>query len=106
MESKLNDLNVDVQIKSPMGWIKVLVDVAMEEDNEHFHGTARLMGYSNDYTGGTTNGHDYVFDISVKLPFGKLDVHIDAAIEADGMITGSAIVPRRKPMEIKGHVVV
>ncbi len=105
MESKINDLNAEVQIKSPMGWIKVLVDVLMEEDNQHFHGTARLMGFESAYTNGETNGHDYTFDISVKLPFGKLDVHIEAVVEQDGTITGSAIVPRRKPMEIKGHTV-
>lgn len=98
-----NNMNIEVQIKSPMGWIKVLTELILEEDQQHFHGTAHLMGSDSDYTNGTINGNHYTFDISVKLPFGKLDAHIEAIVEPDGTITGSAIVPRRKPMTIKGH---
>lgn len=93
-----------VQLKSPMGWIKIIAIFQME-DGTHFHGKAKLMGFSNEFSGGVMEGDHLTFDIRVKLPFGPLDVHIEADVAEDGSVSGVGIVPKRKPMEIKGEQV-
>ena len=91
-----------VQFKSPMGWIKIIAVLEME-DETHFHGQAKLMGFSNAFSGGVRDKDHISFDICVKLPFGMLDVHIEADVAEDGSVSGVGIVPRRKPIEIKGE---
>lgn len=101
-------LKAEVIIKSPMGPIKVLADIALDTPGT-CRGQAKLMGFSNEFAGGVVSqsetGDHVAFDISVKLPFGVLDVHLDADVAPDGAITGKALVPRRRPMTVTGRLI-
>jgi hypothetical protein len=92
----------DIQLKSPMGWIKVKAGLTPDTKNT-FHGEAKLMGITVPITDCVKDGGNYRFKASPKLPFGVLDVTISADIHPDGSVTGVADAPRHKPMEIKGQ---
>ncbi len=91
----------DVQIKSPMGWIKVEARVEVQSETA-FQGTAKLLGFSVPMTDCARTGDHVAFVVSPKLPFGVLRVEIGADIAGDGSVTGIANAPRHRPMEIKG----
>lgn len=91
----------EAKIKSPMGPIKVHVELTMYTETE-FGGTAKLMGLTIPYENGKVNGSSYQFGIQVKLPFGVLPVEVDANLAADGTVTGLAHAPNHKPMKIEG----
>lgn len=95
--------NADVQIKSPMGWIKVEAQVDVQSETT-FQGTAKLLGFTVPMTDCTRSGDHVAFVVSPKLPFGVLRVEIEADIAEDGNVTGIANAPRHKPMEIKGNL--
>ena len=90
-------------IKSPMGPIKVFVNVDPSDDTR-FTGTARLMGKSADFENGMRNGNSFVGDVTLQLPFGKATININVAIDDNGTIKGEATMPHRKPMSITGSV--
>ena len=92
----------DIQLKSPMGWIKVKADLVVDSETE-FHGEVKLMGIVVPMTDCVKSTMTYQFKVSPKLPFGVLEVTISADIHADGTVTGIANAPRHKPMEIKGQ---
>ncbi len=98
-----NDYPFEVQIKSPMGWIKVQGSLAMESETE-FSGQAKLLGFTVPLTDCTRSGSHFSFAASPKLPFGVLRVEIQAEISEDGAVVGTANAPRHKPMEIKGQL--
>ena len=97
-----NSYPFEVQIKSPMGWIKVQGDLNLQSETE-FSGYAKLMGFTVTLTDCEKNGSHFRFAASPKLPFGVLRVEIEADVTEDGTITGIANAPRHKPMEIKGQ---
>ena len=97
------DFTVTVSIQTPMGPVKVLASI-LWQDPSHFSGEARLMGFSNHYEGGVRTDDHFAFDIAVKVPFGTLNIHVDAVIDPEGGIIGEATMPHRKPMHISGHV--
>lgn len=99
-----NEYEIEVELKSPMGWIKVqaLLNILSETT---FTGNAKLMGFTVELTDCEKNGSQFRFVASPKLPFGVLRVEIEAEIAEDGTVTGVANAPRHKPMEIKGQVV-
>ncbi len=92
----------DIQLKSPMGWIKVKADLVIDSETE-FHGEVKLMGLTVPTTDCSKDAAIYRFRVSPKLPFGVLEVTISAEVHADGSVTGIANAPRHKPMEIKGQ---
>ena len=92
----------DIQLKSPMGWIKAIADLFVDSETE-FHGEVKLMGVVVPMTDCSKNGETYQFKVSPKLPFGVLEVSISVDIHADGSVTGIGNAPRHKPMEIKGQ---
>lgn len=98
-----NDFTVTVTIQSPMGPIKVIASI-LWQDATHFSGDARLIGFSNHYEGGVRTDDRFAFDIAVKVPFGTLNIHVDATITPDGCVVGEATMPHRKPMHISGNV--
>lgn len=98
-----NTYPIEAQIKSPMGWIKVMVSLTLLSDTA-FSGQAKLMGFTVDLTECEKSGSHFHFTASPKLPFGVLRVEIDADVAADGAVTGIANAPRHRPMEIKGQV--
>ena len=99
-----NDYTFEVQIKSPMGWVKV--DAALHILSEAaFTGQAKLLGFTVDLTDCVLDGSHVRFAASPKLPFGVLRVEIEADIHEDGTVSGIANAPRHKPMEIKGQLV-
>ena len=93
--------NADVQIKSPMGWIRVEAQVDVQSEAA-FQGTAKLLGFTVPLTDCARTGDHVAFAASPKLPFGVLRVEIEADIAEDGSVTGIANAPRHRPMEIKG----
>lgn len=99
-----NDYEIEVELKSPMGWIKVQALLKIASETE-FSGNAKLMGFTVELTDCAKSGSHFSFVASPKLPFGVLRVEIEADIAEDGTVTGVANAPRHKPMEIKGQVV-
>lgn len=99
-----NDYEIEVELKSPMGWIKVQALLKITSETE-FSGNAKLMGFTVELTDCVRSGSHFNFVASPKLPFGVLRVEIEADIAEDGTVTGVANAPRHKPMEIKGQVV-
>ncbi len=98
-----NAYTFEVQIKSPMGWVKV--DAAIHILSEAaFTGQAKLLGFTTELTDCVLDGSHVRFAASPKLPFGVLRVEIDADIAEDGAVSGIANAPRHKPMEIKGQL--
>lgn len=91
----------ELQLKSPMGWIKVKATLTFESADS-FCGEAKLMGITAVLTDCRKSGASYRFKASPKLPFGVLDVTIDADIHEDGSVSGTANAPLHKSMEIKG----
>ena len=100
--TEANHEQYDIQLKSPMGWIKVKADLVMCSETE-FHGEVKLLGLTVPMADCSKNVSTYQFKVSPKLPFGILDVSISADVHADGSVTGVANAPRHKPMEIKGQ---
>ncbi len=98
-----NDYPFEVQIKSPMGWIKVQGDLNLQSETE-FSGQAKLLGFTVPLTDCEKAGAHFQFVASPKLPFGVLRVEIGADVAEDGTITGIANAPRHKPMAIKGRL--
>ena len=98
-----NTYPIEAQIKSPMGWVKVMVSLTLLSDTA-FTGQAKLMGFTVDLTECEKSGSHFHFTASPKHPFGVLRVEIDADVSADGAVTGIANAPRHRPMEIKGQV--
>ncbi len=94
---------VNAQIKSPIGWAKVDVNVACQEDMS-LVGDLRIMGIKAEITEGKAEGNTVTFRAHPKLPFGVLDVTGTVEIAEDGSVKGSADAPHHKPMEIKGEV--
>ena len=99
-----NSYPFEVQIKSPMGWIKVQGSLILQSDTE-FSGSAKLMGFTVPLTDCVKSGSHFQFVVSPKLPFGVLRVEIEADVTESGEITGIANAPRHKPMAIKGQLV-
>lgn len=97
-----NHQQYDIQLKSPMGWIKVKADIVVDSETE-FHGKVKLMGIAVPMTDCSKNAAVYQFKVSPKLPFGVLEVAITAEVHDDGSVTGIANASRHKPMEIKGQ---
>lgn len=91
----------EIQIHSPMGWIKALADLNVS--GESLSGSAKLLGQTVELTSCTHEGGHYHFVAAPKLPFGVLEVSIDAEITADGAVSGVANAPHHRPMEIKGQ---
>ena len=98
-----NDYPFEVQIKSPMGWIKVQGTVTLQSETE-LSGQAKLLGFTVPLTDCMKEGSHLTFVASPKLPFGVLRVEITADVSDDGTVTGIANAPRHKPMEIKGQL--
>ncbi len=102
MNETVNSTLYDIQIKSPMGWIKVKADLTEDSDTA-FHDEVRLMGITVPMTDCEKCGQRYRFKASPRLPFGVLEVAIEAEVHADGSVTGTANAPRHKPMDIRGQ---
>ncbi len=100
--TEVNHEQYDIQLKSPMGWIKVKADLVVDSETE-FHGEVKLLGLTVPMVDCVKNAFTYQFKASPKLPFGVLEVTITAEVHADGSVTGIANAPRHKPMEIKGQ---
>ena len=94
----------DVEIQSPMGWVKVLAKVAVTGETT-FSGSAKLLGFTVELTDCVRFGDHVRFAASPKLPFGVLRVEIEADIAEDGSVTGIANAPRHRPMAIRGWMV-
>lgn len=93
--------NYTIQLKSPMGWIKI--NAALETADDCFTGEAKLLGMTVPLTDCVKSGSNYSFKASPRLPFGVLEVSVNADINEDGSVTGIATAPHHKPMEIKGQ---
>lgn len=97
------DFAATVSIQTPMGPLKVLVDILWNNETS-FSGRAKLLGNTNTFTDGVRTDDRLDFDITVKVPFGKLDIHVNVTIDPEGKIDGVATMPHRKPMKINGTV--
>ena len=98
-----NDYRFNAQIKSPMGWIKIIAILTIDGDTE-FHGSAKLMGMEVTLINCARNDRHFSFEAAPKLPFGVVNVQIEADIDDNGAVTGIANAPRHRPMEIKGEI--
>ena len=94
---------IEAQIKSPMGWIKLLASLTFESEDV-FTGHAKLLGITVELTDCKREGDRYYFAAAPTLPFGVLNVLIEATFNEDGSISGIANAPKHKPMQIKGQV--
>ena len=63
------------EILSPMGWVKVLVNVAVTGETS-FTRAARLLGFTVELTDCVRDGDHVRFTASPKLPFGVLRVRL------------------------------
>lgn len=93
----------DIELRSPMGWIKVKAGLVVDSETE-FRGEVKLLGLTVPMEDCVKNDSTYQFRASPKLPFGVLEVTISADVHADGTVTGIANAPRHKPMEIRGQM--
>lgn len=91
------------EILSPMGWVKVLANVAVTGDTS-FTGTARLLGFTVELTDCVRDGDHVRFAVSPKLPFGVLRVELEADAAQDGAVTGVANTPGHRPMTLRGRM--
>lgn len=91
----------DIQLNSPMGWIKIIAAVTEMLETE-FEGSVKLLGLTVPMANCRKDGAVYSFSASPKLPFGVLDVQITAKVGEDGSVTGAATAPRHRPMEVMG----
>lgn len=91
------------EILSPMGWVKVLANVAVTGDTS-FTGAARLLGFTVELTDCVRDGDHVRFAASPKLPFGVLRVELEADVAQDGAVTGVANAPRHRPMTLRGRM--
>lgn len=91
-----------VRLASPVGTITIPVLVAYD-DATTFHGKAKVMGIVAPFRDGERNGRRHTFDLRVRLPFGPLNVHLDADIDDQGRVTGRATAPNRRPMPLAGR---
>lgn len=91
------------EILSPMGWVKILANVAVTGDTS-FTGTARLLGFTVELTDCVRDGDHVRFAASPKLPFGVLRVELEADVAQDGAVTGVANTPRHRPMTLRGRM--
>lgn len=98
-----NDYCFHVQIKSPMGWIKIIANLTLDSGTE-FHGSAKLMGMEVVLADCARENRHFRFTAAPKLPFGVVNVRIEADVDDDGVVTGIANAPRHRPMEIKGEL--
>ena len=98
-----NTYDFEGEILSPMGWVKVLANVAVTGDTS-FTGSARLLGFTVALTDCVRDGDHVRFAASPRLPFGVLRVEIEADIAPDGSVTGVANAPRHRPMAIQGRM--
>lgn len=92
----------DIQLNSPMGWIKVIATLTETSETE-FDGSVKLLGLTVPMTNCHKSGAVYSFSAAPKLPFGVLDVQITANVDNNGNVTGVATAPRHRPMEVKGQ---
>lgn len=92
----------ELKLRSPMGWIKAIAELEVGADDS-IRGEARLMGIATPIQNGVKEGSHYRMSVSPKLPFGVLDVDIDAEVHPDGTVSGAANAARHKPMEITGQ---
>ena len=93
----------DVQIKSPMGWIKIEAQLHIESETV-FSGEAKLLGFTVPLTDCVRESNCFRFAASPRLPFGVVRVEIEASVAEDGAVTGVANAPRHRPMEINGQL--
>ncbi|NMM99652.1 hypothetical protein G1C96_0230 [Bifidobacterium sp. DSM 109958] len=92
-----------VRIDSPVGAIAVPVIICYDDATRAtFHGKAKVMGRVSRFDG-RRDGALHAFGVSVRLPFGVLDVRLEASVAADGSVTGHAIAPNRRPMVLTGR---
>lgn len=98
-----NDYTFEVQIKSPMGWVKVDASIHILSETA-FTGQAKLLGFTVALTDCVLDGSHVRFAASPKLPFGALRVEIEADVHEDDAVSGIANAPQHKPMEIRGHL--
>lgn len=98
-----NEYRFDVQIKSPMGWIKIDARLVLDGETT-FSGSAKLMGMTVALTDCVRTDTHFSFAAAPQLPFGVVRVQIEADVNAEtGDVTGIATAPRHKPMEITGR---
>lgn len=98
-----NDYRGDIQIKSPMGWVKTEVSLHIDSETA-VSGRAKLLGFTVDLTDATRDGDHVHAAAAPKLPFGVLCVEINGDVAEDGTVTGIANAPHHRPMEIKGQM--
>lgn len=92
-----------VTIKSPMGPIKAFVNID-PADNNHFTGTAKLMGKETDITGGDVDIDGRFAERQGQCDVANKAVSVALTIDENGAIAGEASMPRRRPMSITGSV--
>lgn len=90
-----------IQLKSPVGSITIPA-IIVYDDSTAFHGKAKVMGRVVAFHDGHRNGTQHIFDIRVALPFGALNVHLNATVDNQGSVSGIATAPNRKPMLLTG----
>lgn len=92
----------EIEVKAPIGMIKAIVDITREGENT-FHGKTQIMGKECVFEEGQIKeGNNFLFHVTVPLPFGKLELDVNVAVDEEGIILGEGIAPRRKPMCIVG----
>ena len=84
-----NTYLADIQIKSPMGWVKVEATLTLTSETD-FSGSARLLGFTVALTDCSRSGSHFRFAAAPKLPFGVLQVSIEADIDETGADQGPA----------------
>lgn len=102
MQKEHTEESYEIELKSPMGWIKVKAELRLTSPTE-FEGKAKLMGLTVPLTDCRRSGNCYSFHAAPKLPFGVVEVSIFAELHEDGTVTGKAEAARHRPMEIRGR---
>ena len=92
----------EIEVKAPVGGIKAIVDITREGENA-FHGKTQIMGKECVFDKGQINNvNNFLFHVTVPLPFGKLELDVNVVVDEEGQIKGEGVAPRRKPMCIVG----
>jgi len=93
--------NYHCEISAKYGLMPIRVNAVIRVDSEtSFHGEGTIMGKTIAFNNGTVKDGKYCFSVSAK----GMTAAIEASLNSDGSITGTATVAGSKPIPCKGKV--
>ena len=94
--------NYYCEISAKYGLVPVKINAVIRVDSEDsFHGEGTAMGKTIAFKNGTVRNGKYCFSVSAK----GMTAAIEASLNSDGSISGTATVAGSKPISCKGKII-